>query len=383
MASRKAEATKTSGENPKWIEKVKADVAYDTQSPRREYHVALPKFIHDIVDPYLSDKRDAIMLDLMFNITCVVLPSAAFQFFMPASCRDYATWLGVLHLFIVNFFYTQRFILMLHYSEHRRMFIPGSKFTLLHGYAPYILCPFFGIPAGCYRLHHVVMHHLEDNVFPEDLSSTMPYQRDNFFHFLHYWARFTFAIHFELLFYAIRKKRYGMALETFACEMLWVSTIVFLFRINPTATTFTLIIPFFLVSLMLMFGNWSQHIFVDPDRPTLDYALTYNCINHVENLFTFNDGYHVVHHINSRLHWSEMPQRFVDELPTYAAQGAITFSGLHFFEVGLYVMTGQWSKLYKSYVHLSETPASESEVVAMFKKRLQPCSIEKDSAKQK
>ena len=30
--------------------------------------------------------------------------------------------------------------------------------------------------------------------------------------------------------------------------------------------------------------------------------------------------YHIVHHINSRLHWSEMPQRFVDELPTYAAQ---------------------------------------------------------------
>jgi hypothetical protein len=29
------------------------------------------------------------------------------------------------------------------------------------------------------------MHHVEDNM-PEDLSSTMRYQRDSFLHFLHY-----------------------------------------------------------------------------------------------------------------------------------------------------------------------------------------------------
>ena len=36
--------------------------------------------------------------------------------------------------------------------------------------------------------------------------------------------------------------------------------------------------------------------------------LRYNCMNHVENLFTFNDGYHIVHHMNSRVHWADMPQ---------------------------------------------------------------------------
>merc|ERR1712166_141203 len=365
----------------KWIEKIKKDVAFDTTSPRRESMFKLPAFIHNIVDPELSDKRDAIMLDLLFNITCVVLPSAAFQFLMPASLKAWTTWLGVLHLFTVNFFFTQRFILMLHYSEHRRMFRAGSKFEFLHAYAPYLLTPFFGIPAGCYRLHHVVMHHLEDNVFPDDLSSTMPYQRDNFLHFLHYWARFTFAVHFELPYYAIRKGRVRMALECLAAEFIWMAVTFLLYRVNPTATMFTLILPFFVISLMLMFGNWAQHIFVDPERPTSDYVLTYNCINHVENLLTFNDGYHIVHHINSRLHWSEMPQRFLDELPTYAKEGAIIFSGLHFFEVGLFTFTGQYTKLYNAYVPMTDKPISLDEFVSMLKTRLKPCAIEKTKAK--
>jgi len=316
------------------------------------------------------------MLDLLFNITVMVLPSAVFQFFLPKFLQPYAVWTGLLHIALVYVLFIQRFILCLHYSEHKRLFKPGSVFTALHHYAPYILCPAFGIPSGCYRLHHVVMHHLEDNIFPMDLSSTMPYQRDNFLHFLHYWLRFALAVHFELPYYAYKTKRTEIMAQAIVSHLSWTASIIVLYQINPTATFFTLMLPFAITSFALMFGNWSQHIFVDPKRPTVDYALTYNCINHVENLFTFNDGYHIVHHINSRLHWSEMPQRFVDNLPTYAAEGAITFSGIHFFEVGLFVMTGQWSKLFKAYVDLSDNPKSEAEVVEMFKERLKPCYVE-------
>merc|ERR1712216_872201 len=179
----------------KWVQNVKAKVSYDTTSTRREYLFPMPAALHSVLDPHLSDQRDAIMLDLLFNITCLVLPSAAWQFLRPASMAQYGIYFGLAHLFIVYFFFLQRFILMLHYSEHRHMFKTGSVFAALHAYAPYVLCPFFGLPSGCYRLHHVIMHHLEDNVFPWDLSSTMPYQRDNLLHFLHYWGRFCFAIH--------------------------------------------------------------------------------------------------------------------------------------------------------------------------------------------
>lgn len=47
-----------------------------------------------------------------------------------------------------------------------------------------MLAPLFGLPSGLYNLHHVVMHHVEGNASAHDLSSTEPYQRDNFLHFL-------------------------------------------------------------------------------------------------------------------------------------------------------------------------------------------------------
>ena len=111
----------------------------------------------------------------------------------------------------------------------------------------------------------------------------------------------------------------------------------------------------------------------DPNRrPTDDYVLTYNCINHVENLTSFNDGYHVIHHINSRVHWSDMPQRFLDWLPQHAEKESINFVGLHFMQVGLYVMTGQLETLAESYLQLSDKPKSKEDIVKMFKERLVP-----------
>lgn len=146
---------------------------------------------------------------------------------------------------------------------------------------------------------------------------------------------------------------------------------------------FVLIVPFVITSFALMFGNWSQHIFVDPSRPTVDHALTYNCINHVENLFTFNDGYHIIHHVNSRVHWSDMPQRFLDTLGEHAEKESINFVGLHFMQVGIYVMTGQLATLAKHYVHLSDTKKSEAQLIAMFKERLKPCPRPEDPAAEK
>ena len=51
------------------------------------------------------------------------------------------------------------------------------------------------------------MHFQEDNG-GLDLSSTEMYQRDNFFHFLAYWARFAFLSVVELPKYCFTKGRY-------------------------------------------------------------------------------------------------------------------------------------------------------------------------------
>lgn len=49
----------------------------------------------------------------------------------------------------------------------------------MNAFLPWVVCVPFGVPFGLYRPHHVVMHHVEDNTSPWDLSSTETYQRDS------------------------------------------------------------------------------------------------------------------------------------------------------------------------------------------------------------
>lgn len=63
-----------------------------------------------------------------------------------------------------------------------------------------------------------------------------------------------------------------------------------------------------------------QHMFVNPDRPRSAYGMAYNSVATGDNSATFNDGYHILHHLNSITHWSELPGRFLKHLDQHIEQ---------------------------------------------------------------
>lgn len=151
-----------------------------------------------------------------------------------------------------------------------------------------------GLPTGMYHLHHVVMHHKENNIMPWDLSSTEPYQRDSVLHWLHYFFRFLIGAWVELPYYAIKRGKPMLALWAVGCASFYFSTVLLLRnQVCVNATFWCFMVPMPLTSLALMFGNWSQHIFIDPkvakrrSSESCNYGLTYNCINHFENQKTY------------------------------------------------------------------------------------------------
>ncbi|GLI64976.1 hypothetical protein VaNZ11_008384 [Volvox africanus] len=339
----------------------------DLDSARAEYLFKLPDPFIKPLCGMLTDVRDEPILHLICNQLILVVPSVFILFLYYQSHL-----LGLVYLALNYGLFLQRYMLTLHSTEHRPLF--KQRYGVLNLIIPYVMCNFYGVPCGFYRLHHVVMHHVEDNASPGDLTSTEALQRDSFRHFVRYWVRFWLCTWIELPAYAARKGRHAQAVLCTICAVAYWVALAGLWRLNWVATLWSLVVPFFVSTFALMFGNWSQHIFVDPDEPRNTYRSTYNCVACSDNSRTYNDGYHIIHHLNSRLHWSELPQRFIDILGAHDENDALVFRGIGFFDVGLLVFTRQVGKLATYIVPCGPRQAKRSheEWVALLRHRLRP-----------
>jgi fatty acid desaturase len=346
-------------------EAITKEAFVDLNGPRKEALFKLPASFDEKVIPMLNDPRDILIVHLIVNIMTTVVPGALFMLLFTSS-----HWYGLVYLGLTYFFFLQRFILMLHFSEHRKLFKPEHEYLNL--IPSYFLAPFFGVPAGVYNMHHVIMHHVENNLFPWDVSSTEPYQRDSIVGYLKYLAYWAISVWFLVPAYLYKRKKMSFLKRTVKNLGTFFLVVYILYLVNPTATTWIVIHPLWISLLAMSFGNYSQHIFIDPRDPDSNYALTYNCVNCTDNQYTFNDGYHIIHHQHSRLHWSELPSKFTECLNDYDKNEALVFKNIGFFDVGVYVVTGQLEKLASHYVQLGDKEKSVEEIVDIFKSRLQP-----------
>ena len=340
----------------------------DVDAARHEYIVPPSALLIQRLRLIVADERDLPLVYLLINVTATVVP-LVMVLILSTPSHAY----GIAYLATVFGLYLQRFMLALHYGTHVAVF-RNNLFIgrTLNALAPMVLAPLFGIPSGVYALHHAVMHHVENNKVGKDLSSTAGFQRDSVLAFLAYWLRFTIGSCVELPMYAWKQKRYSMAAQ---CALGFAGTFAaysFTARINSVAALWIFVVPYFVSSLALMFGNWSQHVFVDPDKPHCNYRLSYCAINHSDNQYTFNDGYHTVHHVNSRVHWSELPSKFLASLDDYAENDGLIFTGVGFFDVGIAVMCGKLDWLADKYVHVGQPSRSKEEIIALLRHRLRP-----------
>jgi fatty acid desaturase len=307
----------------------------------------------------LYDPRDEVFVRLTLKVMAVM--GAAM-----VGLYAFFHWALVPVYFALWGWYSAPVILMLHNTMHRP-FIRRPK--LLNQAHPYVMSFFFGIPSG-YAVHHLGMHHVEDNT-PDDLSSTMRYRRDSFLHFLVYFGRFFFLAIIELPLYLLRKRRKAMARKAVLGEVVHVTVMALALRLDWRFGLVAFVIPFCTVRFLMMVGNWGQHAFLNQARLNDGLSNSITCINSGYNVRAFNDGYHIGHHLKANRHWTEMPQDLLDNREKYARAGALVFKGLDFFLVSVLLWTGRWNMLAKRFVRLGE-PTSDAEVIAMLKARVQP-----------
>ncbi|MEM9024877.1 MAG: fatty acid desaturase, partial [Bacteroidota bacterium] len=142
-----------------------------------------------------------------------------------------------------------------------------------------------------------------------------------------------------------------------------------LYFVHWQAMVVVFVIPFVYIRFGMMAGNWGQHAFIDADDPANNYRNSINCINCTYNRQCFNDGYHIGHHLKPTLHWTELPQDFLKNRQEYAANGAIVFEGLDFFQVWFLLMTKRYDVLAKRFVDLSGDAPSQESIIELLKSR--------------
>lgn len=214
---------------------------------------------------------DVVFLTNILMYTCINLPSAVLLF------RHFTYLHAVLHV-AFTFWCTGPFTLMLHNHIHNNGVL-AKRYAVLDFAFPYIFEPLIGHTWDSYYYHHVKHHHVEGNG-PDDLSSTIRYQRDSVRSFLHYVGRFLFLIWLDLPMYFLRKNKPILALRAFISEMANYAFIAFMtFYVNTRAAIFVLVVPFALLRLGLMVGNWGQHALVDELEPDSDYRSSITLID--------------------------------------------------------------------------------------------------------
>jgi hypothetical protein len=182
-------------------------------------------------------------------------------------------------------YYMGAYTLLKHQHIHMRGVL-SKNYAFVDRLFPYILDPMMGHTWNSYYYHHVKHHHVEGNG-PNDLSSTIRYQRDSVWDFAQYVGRFYFLIWLDLPMYFLRTRKPNLALQAGGCE---VGNYIFLYMmynfVNARATAFVFLIPLAFMRLALMTGNWGQHAFVDEVEPDSDFRSSITLIDVPVSLYS-------------------------------------------------------------------------------------------------
>ncbi|KAL4944428.1 hypothetical protein BDV06DRAFT_187296 [Aspergillus oleicola] len=313
----------------------------------------LPKFLKNLLQHYITFARktvrvetDVVMLTHLILYFTTSVPSALYLF-------SNFTWLhGIAH-YVMQTYYVGTYTLMMHQHIHMGGILKKSLWAF-DGVFPYITNPLMGHTWNSYYYHHVKHHHVEGNG-PDDLSSTIRYQRDEAWDFACYVGRFFFFIWLELPLYFFRKGKVNLAAKAAFWEIGNYVVLALLWKfVNWRATLCVFLLPLLQLRVGLMVGNWGQHAFVDEVDPNSDFRSSITLIDVPSNRFCYNDGYHTSHHLNPLRHWREHPVSLLQQKERYAAEHALVFRNIDYIMITVRLMRKDYGHLARCLVPLGE-----------------------------
>ena len=234
-----------------------------------------------LLQPYIKwasrvvrHRSDVVFLTYILVLSALGIPNIVLLFLR-------FNWFQAVFQWALVTYFVGPYSILLHNHIHGRG-VMSRSWAFLDILFPYILGPMMGQTWNSFYYHHK-HHHVEENG-PEDLSSTLRYQRDSPLDLAMYIGRFVFLIWFELPLYYIRKGKPAFGLKFFAWEISSYAFVVLLARVNFAAAMTGLVLPFIQWRVAIMANNWGQHAFIDEDEPESNLRCSITLIDVVVRL---------------------------------------------------------------------------------------------------
>jgi fatty acid desaturase len=317
-----------------------------------------PRMLNSLV----RDPRDVPVVRLAGKFLLVLVPPAVLLFV------HFHLALAVPYVALILFRWATPFAGLIHEVVHRPLF---TRRWLWAGRAAveWLVCPIFGLAPYLYAAQHVGMHHPENNL-AGDASATVGYQRDSVRDFARYFLRFLLLAHWEVLLYLHRARKtrlFRRAAVGLAAHHLVTALAL---AVEWRAAVVVLVIPYVWMRLSFAAGNWAQHAFVDAGDPANSFKNTISCVQPDFNAGSFNSGFHIAHHSDLRLHWTELPADLERRAARYRQEQAIVFEGIEYGQVFLALMGKRYRWLASKHMPCGDSLEIIAERLAQRTRRL-------------
>ncbi|KAL9090206.1 MAG: hypothetical protein Q9159_002106 [Coniocarpon cinnabarinum] len=329
----------------------------------------LPRFVFDhVLTPYVLFAQklarrpaDVVFVThlILYFTTCV--PSAIILF-----CNF--TWLhAVLHL-VYQCWLIPTYTSMMHQHGHDRAIL-NSSMDWLDARFPYALDPLMGHTWNTHYFQHL-KHQLVESNGPDDICSTIWYERDNSQHLAQYIARFTFLTWFGLAQDFFKKAQYGNAILALWSELSALVFVAEMTWLHWRAALFVLVLPMVFTRFMLTIETWGQRAFVDGKAPNSDFRNSVTLIDVQCNRHRFNAGYQTAHLLNPSRHWRDHPLTFLNNTRRYEQERALVFRNIDFTRLAYRLVRKDYEYLAKCMIPIGQqTSLSMDERMELLKSR--------------
>ncbi len=191
--------------------------------------------------------------------------------------------------------------------KHNHIHVPVFKNKILNIIYDHLLNILTGTSTSSVKIIHIVNHHFyNDN--EQDWGKTSQAGKASLFaSFIRYILITPFAF-FKGKTAWVRQHKNHPLISYMRWESLFIIVIyTVLAFIDPVACLFTVIIPFIMTQLVLTAFNFLQHFECDTEN---EMNSSRNITGRLFNILYFNVGFHTVHHLYPKLHWSKIPDQF-------------------------------------------------------------------------